>query len=129
MPWLIKTEPSAYSFDDLVKERETLWTGVTNPVAVKNLRAMKKGDKVVVYHTGNEKAAVGTASVATDPAPDPKDSRAVLVRIAAGKKLKEPVTLETVKRSAPFADSPLVRIGRLSVVLLTDEQYAFLTKV
>lgn len=128
MPWLLKTEPSEYSFDDLVKEKETVWTGVTNPVAVKNLRAMAKGEKVVVYHTGNEKAAVGTATVAAESKADPKDPKAALVTIAAGKKLKEPVTLETVKKSALFADSPLVRIGRLSVVPLTEAQYAFLTK-
>ncbi|HXE89487.1 MAG TPA: EVE domain-containing protein [Terriglobales bacterium] len=124
MPYLLKTEPSEYSFDDLVRDKKTLWDGVTNPVALKNLRAMKPGEKLVIYHTGDEKRAVGTASVAKVDASDPKSPQVI---IAAGQPLKTPVTLAEVKGSRLFADSPLVRQGRLSVVPLSGAQYKFLT--
>jgi predicted RNA-binding protein with PUA-like domain len=125
--WLLKSEPEDYSFDDLAKAGKAVWDGVANPVAVKHIAAMKKGDRLVVYHTGKEKAAVGLATVAGEPHPDPKDAKLSVVEIAAGKKLKEPVTLETIKAAPLFADSPLVRMGRLSVVPLTPDQYAFLS--
>ena len=120
MHYLLKTEPTAYSFADLVKEKETDWTGVTNPVAVKNLRAMKKGDKLVIYHTGDEKAAVGLAHVTSVDISDPK---VPLVRIAAGAAIKQPKTLAEIKQQKLFLESPLVRQSRLSVAPLDDAQY------
>jgi len=124
MDYLLKTEPSEYSFADLQKDQTTTWDGVSNPVAVKNLRAMKPGDRLVIYETGDHKSAVGTASVVSVEAPDPKNPQ---VKIKAGKSLKIPITLAEVKAEARFADSPLVRQGRLSVVPLNREQYKFLT--
>jgi predicted RNA-binding protein with PUA-like domain len=118
--YLLKTEPTAYSFADLVREKETDWTGVTNPQAVKNLRAMKKGDKLVIYHTGDEKAAVGLAHVKSVDVSDPK---VPLVRIAVGAGIKRPKTLAEIKQQQLFQDSPLVRQSRLSVVPLDDTQY------
>jgi predicted RNA-binding protein with PUA-like domain len=123
MNYLLKTEPTAYSFADLVQEKETDWTGVTNPQAVKNLRTMKKGDKLVIYHTGDEKAAVGLAHVKTVDSSDPK---VPLVRIAGGAAIKQPKTLAEIKQQPLFADSPLVRQSRLSVVLLDDAQYGWI---
>ncbi|MEO8055615.1 MAG: EVE domain-containing protein [Acidobacteriota bacterium] len=117
--WLVKTEPGDYSFEDLRKDEETVWTGVKNPVALKNLRAMKKGDRVIVYHTGNVKSAVGAATV-TAAGPD--------VVLRAGRPLPRPLPLKEIRESSLFSDSPLVRIGRLSVVRLTSAQYAFLAK-
>jgi predicted RNA-binding protein with PUA-like domain len=124
MFYLLKTEPTVYGFADLQKEQSTIWDGVTNPVAVKNLRNMQKGDKLVIYHTGDEKSAVGTAMVESVDASDPKEPR---VRIKAGKLISHPVTLAEVKTSELFEDSPLVRQGRLSVVPLNKEQYEWLT--
>ncbi len=123
MHYLLKTEPTVYSFSDLQKEKATVWDGVTNPVAVKHLREMPKGAKLVIYHTGDEKQAVGTATVDSVDASDPKVPQ---VRIKAGKPLPKPVTLAEVKAHKLFSDSPLVRQGRLSVVPLTAEQFAFL---
>src|SRR5580692_12976504 len=120
MHYLLKTEPTAYSFADLVKEKETDWTGVANPQAVKNLRAMKKGDKLVIYHTGDEKATVGLAHVTAVDLSDPK---VPLVRIAAGPAIKRPKTLAEIKQQKLFEASPLVRQSRLSVVPLDDAQY------
>jgi predicted RNA-binding protein with PUA-like domain len=124
MDYLLKTEPSEYSFADLQKDNTTIWDGVSNPVAVKNLRAMKTGDRLVIYETGDHKSAVGTASVLAMDAADPKNPQ---VKIKAGKALKKPITLAEVKANAHFADSPLVRQGRLSVVPLNSAQYKFLT--
>lgn len=124
MDYLLKSEPSEYSFADLEREQTTIWDGVTNPVALKNLRAMKPGDRLLIYHTGDEKSVVGTASVVSVDASDPKNPRA---KIKAGKALAKPVTLADVKANKLFADSPLVRQGRLSVVPLTRDQYKFLT--
>ena len=124
MDYLLKTEPSEYSFADLQKDNTTTWDGVSNPVAVKNLRAMKTGDRLVIYETGDHKSAVGTASVLAMDAADPKNPQ---VKIKAGKALKKPITLAEVKADARFADSPLVRQGRLSVVPLNSAQYKFLT--
>jgi len=123
MHYLLKTEPTAYSFADLLREKETDWTGVTNPTAVKNLRAMKKGDNLVVYHTGEEKAAVGLARVTSVDISDPK---VPLVRIAAGAAIKQPKTLAEIKQQAIFQDSPLVRQSRLSVAPLDEAQYDWL---
>jgi predicted RNA-binding protein with PUA-like domain len=124
MDYLLKTEPSVYSFADLERDQETIWDGVTNPVAVKHLREMKAGDRLVIYHTGEEKRAVGLASVVSVDAADPRTPQ---VKIKAGKAVGKPVTLGEVKSAKLFADSPLVRQGRLSVVPLTKEQYKFLT--
>ena len=124
MDYLLKSEPSEYSFADLQREQTTIWDGVSNPVALKHLREMKPGDRLVIYHTGDEKSAVGTASVVSVDTSDPKNPR---VKIKAGKLLAKPVTLAEVKANKLFADSPLVRQGRLSVVPLTSAQYKFLT--
>jgi predicted RNA-binding protein with PUA-like domain len=120
MNYLLKTEPSAYSFEDLVREKETDWTGVTNPQAVKNLAAMKKGDKLVIYHTGDEKSAVGSARVKSVDLSNPK---VPLVRIAAGAAITRPKTLAEIKQQQIFQVSPLVRQSRLSVVPLDEAQY------
>jgi predicted RNA-binding protein with PUA-like domain len=124
MSYLLKTEPSVYSMSDLERDGETIWDGVTNPAAVKFLRGMKPGEKLVIYHTGDERAAVGTAKVVSVDATDPKVPN---VRIKAGKPVKTPHTLAEIKANKLFADSPLVSQGRLSVVPLTDAQYAWLT--
>jgi predicted RNA-binding protein with PUA-like domain len=124
MNYLLKTEPTVYSFADLQRENTTVWDGVTNPVAVKHLREMKPGAQLVIYHTGDEKSAVGTASVVSVDASEAKNPQ---VKIKAGKPLAKPVTLAQVKANKLFADSPLVRQGRLSVVPLTDAQYKFVT--
>jgi predicted RNA-binding protein with PUA-like domain len=121
--YLLKTEPSEYSFADLQRDAATLWDGVTNPAAVKNLREMKPGAKLIIYETGDHKSAVGTATVVSVDASDPKVPK---VKIKAGKALAKPVALEQIKAEKIFADSPLVRQGRLSVVPLTKEQYKFL---
>jgi predicted RNA-binding protein with PUA-like domain len=120
MNYLLKTEPSAYSFEELVREKETDWTGVTNPQAVKNLAAMKKGDKLVIYHTGDEKSAVGSARVKSVDLSNPK---VPLVRIAAGAAIARPKTLAEIKQQQIFQASPLVRQSRLSVVPLDEAQY------
>lgn len=123
--WLLKTEPSAYSWDDLERDGRACWDGVTNPAALKNLRAMQPDERVVVYHTGDEKAAVGLARVVRAAYPDPAGaSKLVVVDIAPERRLTAPVTLAALKASALFADSPLVRQGRLSVVPLTAAQFA-----
>ena len=123
--WLLKTEPSAYSYDDLEGEGRAVWDGVTNPVALKNLRAMKAGDEAFVYHTGDEKAVVGRARVARAAYADPKkgDARLVVVDLEPVGRMKVPVTLAEIKAMPAFADSPLVRQGRLSVVPLTPPQW------
>jgi len=122
--YLLKTEPSEYSFADLQRDKVTVWDGVSNPVAVKNLRGMKPGDKLIIYETGDRKSAVGTASVVSVDASDPKNPE---VEIKAGKPLARPITLGEIKSNKLFKDSPLVKIGRLSVVPLSEAQYEFLT--
>jgi predicted RNA-binding protein with PUA-like domain len=122
--YLLKTEPSVYSFADLQRDGETIWDGVTNPAAVKFLREMKKGARLVIYHTGDERTAVGTAKVLSVDATDPK---VPLVRIKVGQPVKQPHTLAEIKAHAIFAGSPLVSQGRLSVVPLTDAQWDWLT--
>ncbi len=120
MFYLLKTEPSEYSFADLQRDKSTVWNGVSNPVALRHLREMQPGAKLVIYHTGDDKQAVGTASVIAVDARDPKDP---MVKIVAGKPVARPVTLAEIKGNKLFADSPLVRQGRLSVVPLTEAQY------
>ena len=122
--WLLKTEPSTYGWADLEKEGETRWDGVTNPVALKHLRAMAAGDRVIIYHTGDEKAAVGLAAVTRAAYPDPKagDPRIVVVDLKPIGRFARTVPLSEIKALAVFAESPLVRQGRLSVVPLTAAQ-------
>jgi predicted RNA-binding protein with PUA-like domain len=122
--FLLKTEPTEYSFADLQRDEVTRWDGVSNPVAVKHLREMTPGTRLIIYETGARKSAVGTAKVT---AVDASDARDPVVTIVAGRALKEPVTLATIKANKLFATSPLVRQGRLSVVPLTAVQYKFLT--
>ncbi len=124
MDYLLKTEPTAYSFADLQRDKNTVWDGVANPVALRHLREMKPGDRLLIYETGELKSAVGTASVVSVDASDPKNPQ---VKIKAGKALGKPVTLAEVKAQKLFADSPLVRQGRLSVVPLSAAQFKFLT--
>ena len=124
MHYLLKTESSVYSFTDLQREKSTIWDGVTNPVAVKNLREMPKGAHLVIYHTGDEKQAVGTATAESVDASDPKNPK---VKIKAGKTLAKPVTLAEIKANKLFATSPLLNQGRLSVVPLTSAQYEWIT--
>jgi len=121
--YLLKTEPTVYSFDDFVCEGETVWDGVTNPLAVKHLRGMKKGEQVLIYHTGAEKRTVGVATVVSV---DASDAKAPVVRLKAGAAVKRLRTLEEIKASALFKDSPLVKMGRLSVVPLTSAQWKWL---
>ncbi len=124
MYYLLKTEPTVYAFADLQKENETIWDGVTNPQAVKNLREMQKGAKLVIYHTGDEKRAVGTATVLSVDASDVKVPK---VKIKVGHALKTTPTLADMKANKEVADSPLVRMGRLSVVPLTEKQWRLIT--
>ena len=121
--YLLKTEPSEYSFADLQHDKATVWDGVHNPVALRNLGGMKPGDRLVIYETGDHKSAVGTASVVSIDISNPKNPA---VEIKAGKPLAKPVSLAQIKSNRLFADSPLVRQGRLSVVPLTAAQYKFL---
>jgi len=122
--YLLKTEPSEYSFEDLRRDGATLWDGVSNPVALRNLREMTPGARLVIYETGDRKSAVGTATVVSVDNSNPKNPA---VNIKAGKLIAKPITLAEVKANKLFADSPLVRQGRLSVVPLTAAQYKFLT--
>ena len=124
MAYLLKTEPTVYSFADLQRDGETIWDGVTSPAGVKFLRGMKTGDRLVIYHTGDERTAVGTAKVLSVDATDPK---VPLVRIKAGKPVKQPHTLADIKAHKVFTGSPLINQGRLSVVPLTDGQWDWLT--
>lgn len=121
--YLLKTEPSEYAFADLAKDGETTWDGVSNPTAVKNLREMKPGVRLIIYETGDRRSAVGTATVISVNAKDPKKP---VVKIKAGKVLAKAVTLDEIKKNKLFANSPLVKIGRLSVVPLTKEQFEVL---
>jgi predicted RNA-binding protein with PUA-like domain len=123
MHYLLKTEPSEYSFADLQRDQVTVWDGVTNPVALKNLRAMQPGDHLVIYHTGDERRTVGRASVVSVDLKDPKKPA---VKIKAGAALATPTSLADIKANANFQDSPLLKQGRLSVVPLTEAQHRIL---
>jgi len=121
MPYfLFKTEPDVYSFDDFLRDKETIWDNVTNPTAVMHLRQLPKGTKWIFYHTGDERTAVGTGTVVSVDATDPK---VPIVKVKVGKKLKKPKTLAEIKAAPIFRDSPLVIIGRLSVVPLSEDQW------
>ncbi len=131
MRWLVKEEPENYSYAQFLKDGGTVWAGVKNPVAQKNLRGMKKGDRVFFYHTGKEKAIIGTATVSGSAYPDPKDKsgKLVVVELAAGKPLKRPVTLAEIKADKRFALMPLVRISRLSVQPVSDAEWDMIEAV
>jgi predicted RNA-binding protein with PUA-like domain len=129
--WLLKTEPSVYSFADLERDGRTVWDGVTNPLALKHLRAMKRGDLAFIYHTGDERQIVGIAEVTSDPFPDPKakDPKLVVVELKPRERLARPVTLAEIKGRKEFADFPLVRMGRLSVVPVSAERWKLLREM
>jgi len=129
MNWLVKEEPENYSYSQFSADRTTVWAGVRNPVAQRNLREMKKGDRVFFYHTGKEKAVIGTAAVSKTAYPDPKADNLVVVELAAGKALKRPVTLKEIKADKRFKDMPLVRIARLSVQPVTDDQWEMIEEM
>jgi predicted RNA-binding protein with PUA-like domain len=126
MNWLFKEEPTHYSFDALVKDKKTVWSGVKNPLAQKHLHAVRKGDRIFYYHTGDEKAVAGIAKALGDAYPDPEDKsgKQAVVDVAAVKKLPRPVTLAEIKADAWFKDFPLVRISRLSVMPVSDAEWA-----
>jgi predicted RNA-binding protein with PUA-like domain len=124
MPYLLKTEPDKYSYDDLVRDGETTWDGISNNQALLTLRNMKKGDKLVIYHSNVGKAAVGTAKVVSVEASDPRNP---IVRIQPVKRLKQEKPLAAIREATVFKDSPLFRQFRLSVVPLTEQQYLWLT--
>ncbi len=123
--WLLKTEPSTYSFDDLVRDKKTVWNGVTNNTALKHIRSMKQGDFALVYHTGDVRAAVGIAEIASDPYPDPKqkDPKLVVVDLKPKKTLPKPVTLDAIKADPVFEGFDLIRIGRLSIVPVPEKMW------
>ncbi len=123
--WLVKTEPSTYSYADLERAGTAVWDGVKNNLALKHLRAMKAGDEVLIYHTGDEKAVVGVAVVTSEPYPDPKkkDPKLVVIDLKAKRRLSRPVTLAAIKADKEFADLALVRMGRLSVMPVAPPQY------
>jgi predicted RNA-binding protein with PUA-like domain len=129
--WLLKTEPATYAYDDLVRDKKTTWDGVTNALALKHIRAMKKGDLVLIYHTGGERAAVGVAEVVSAPYPDPKadDEKLVVVDLKPKRKLKSPVTLDAIKADEAFAGWDLLRISRLSIVPTPEAMWQRMMKL
>ena len=131
MNWLFKEEPGNYSFDDLVRDGKTTWTGVKNPLAQKHLRSVAKGDQIFFYHTGGEKSVIGVMKAAAAAYPDPADKSGKLyaVDVSPVRKLAEPVTLASIKADAFFADFALVRMSRLSVMPVTDQQWARIEKM
>lgn len=131
MNWLFKEEPTHYSFDDLVRDKKIVWSGVRNALAQKHLRSVKKKDCVFYYHTGDEKAVVGWAMATSDAYPDPSDpsGKSYVVDIAPVRKLKRPVALAEIKAKKSFADFPLVRISRLSVMPVSDREWKEIEKM
>jgi len=129
--WLLKTEPSVYSFENLQADGKTVWDGVSSNAALKNIREMKKGDKAIIYHSGDEKAMVGLAEIASPPFPDPKqnDPKLVVFELKVGKRLNRVVPLSEIKAEKSFADFALVRIPRLSVMPVTEKQWEKLMKM
>jgi len=129
--WLVKTEPSTYSYDDLARAATAVWDGVKNPVALRNLRAMHPGDQVLVYHTGDEKAVVGWATVVSAPYADPKkkDPKLIVIDLRAHRRLPQPVTLAQIKADTTLSELPIVRQGRLSVSPVTAPQWSRLLKL
>jgi predicted RNA-binding protein with PUA-like domain len=131
MQWLFKEEPTHYSFDDLVRDGKTSWSGVKNPLAQKHLRQVRKGDRIFYYHTGGEKSVVAVAKAASDAYPDPKDTSGKLfaVDVAPVRKLSRPVALSEIKAKAAFKDFPLVRISRLSVMPVSEKEWSEIEKM
>jgi predicted RNA-binding protein with PUA-like domain len=131
MNWLFKEEPTHYSYDELVKDKKTMWSGVKNPLAQKHLRSVRKGDRIFYYHTGDEKAVVGICKALGDAYADPADKagKASVVDVAPVQKLTRPVTLAEIKADSSFKDFPLVRISRLSVMPVTDAEWARIEKM
>ena len=131
MNWLFKEEPSNYSFDAFVKDKNTTWSGVRNPVAQRNLRSVEKGDRIFYYHTGDEKSVVGIAKALGDAYPDPDDAagKAHVVEISPVRKLARPVTLKEIKADPWFKEFALVRISRLSVMPVSDAEWARIEKM
>jgi predicted RNA-binding protein with PUA-like domain len=131
MNWLFKEEPSNYSFDALVNDKKTIWSGVKNPLAQKHLRSVKKGDRIFYYHTGDEKSVVGIAKALGDAYPDPQDQagKASVVDVGPVSKLPRPVTLAEIKADKSFAEFALVRISRLSVMPVTDAEWTRIEKM
>jgi predicted RNA-binding protein with PUA-like domain len=124
MNWLFKEEPSHYSFDQLRADGRTVWSGVRNALAQKHLRSVRRGDRILYYHTGGEKAVVGIARAVTDPYPDPSDGALTVVDVRPVERLPRPVTLTAIKASGRFASFPLVRLPRLSVMPVSEEEWA-----
>jgi predicted RNA-binding protein with PUA-like domain len=124
--WLVKTEPETYSWDDLVKEKKGVWDGVRNFQARSNMKAMKKGDQVFVYHTGDEKAVIGIAQVEKEPYPEPTDNAWIAVDLSPVRKLKRPITLAQVKADKKLAGMVLVRASRLSVQPVKPEEFEYI---
>ena len=131
MNWLFKEEPDHYSYDELTRDRKTVWSGVRNPLAQKHLRSVRKGDQIFYYHTGKEKAVVGIARAVSDPYPDPDEPSGtrVAVEVAPVRKLPQPVSLATIKTTRSLADLPLVRLPRLSVMPVSDREWAEIEKL
>jgi predicted RNA-binding protein with PUA-like domain len=129
--WIVKTEPSTYSFDDLARQKTAVWDGVKNNLALKHLRQMRPGDRVLVYHTGDEKAVVGIAEVISQSYPDPKqkDPKLAVVDLRAVERLPRPVPLAEIKKDRAFADLALVRMGRLSVMPVSADQFKRILKL
>jgi len=123
--WLLKTEPDCYAWDDLARDKKTVWDGVSNALALKHIRSMKKGDLALIYHTGGERQAVGIAEIASDPYPDPKeqDEKLAVVDLKIKKKLPQPVSLDVIKSDKTFAGWDLLRISRLSVVPVPQKMW------
>jgi len=130
MNWLFKEEPTHYNFDELVKDKKAVWSGVRNPLAQKHLRSVKKGDRIFYYHTGDEKSVVGICKALGDAYADPDDAagKASVVDVAPVKKLARPVTLAEIKADASFKEFPLVRMSRLSVMPVTDAEWTRIEK-
>jgi predicted RNA-binding protein with PUA-like domain len=129
--WILKTDADTYPFEQLERERRAVWDGVSNALALKHIRSMVKGDRLLIYHSGDEKALVGLARVVSDPYPDPKggDARLTVVDVEAGDRLPRPVTLAAVKADPAFAELGLVRMSRLSVIPVPAEQWKRLLKM
>ena len=129
--WLLKSDPDDYSYDDLAKDGKTVWDGVTNNLALQHLRKIQKGDVLLIYHTGEEKAIVGLAIAASNPYPDPNgdNEKLTVINIKAKKRVKRPVTLSDIKQMPEFADFPLVRLPRLSVMPVSEDEYKRLVQL
>lgn len=123
--WILKTDADTYPFDQLARDRRTVWDGISNALALKHLRSMDKGDRVMIYHSGDDKAIVGLATIASGPYPDPKatDPKLTVVDVQVGSRLPSPVSLATIKADPAFADLGLVRMSRLSVIPVTPVQW------